>query len=124
MTNEEELYLTADSKKALTGLLAAGKALISASEYLMARELEQFGLVQVFMESLGVFGWRITKAGTEALGTGKVNAAKVQPPASNYLQPKLSGFTGDICGQCGQAMMTRSGSCLYCQNCGATTGCS
>ncbi|MDP2726685.1 MAG: vitamin B12-dependent ribonucleotide reductase, partial [Dehalococcoidia bacterium] len=37
---------------------------------------------------------------------------------------KLQGFTGDICPDCGGAMMTRNGTCLKCQSCGATTGCS
>ena len=34
------------------------------------------------------------------------------------------GFTGDICEECGSAMMTRNGSCLKCMSCGSTTGCS
>jgi ribonucleoside-diphosphate reductase alpha chain len=34
------------------------------------------------------------------------------------------GFTGDICGGCGNSTMVRNGSCLKCNTCGATTGCS
>jgi ribonucleoside-diphosphate reductase alpha chain len=37
---------------------------------------------------------------------------------------KLQGYTGDSCGECGHFMMVRNGSCLKCQSCGATTGCS
>jgi ribonucleoside-diphosphate reductase alpha chain len=34
------------------------------------------------------------------------------------------GFTGDICTDCGSSQMIRNGTCLKCNNCGATTGCS
>jgi ribonucleoside-diphosphate reductase alpha chain len=34
------------------------------------------------------------------------------------------GFTGDICQNCGQSKMTRNGTCLKCNACGETTGCS
>lgn len=37
---------------------------------------------------------------------------------------QAQGFTGDICGQCGSSQMKRSGTCLTCQACGSTTGCS
>ena len=31
---------------------------------------------------------------------------------------------GDACGDCGQFTMVRNGTCLKCDTCGATTGCS
>ncbi|MED5159206.1 MAG: vitamin B12-dependent ribonucleotide reductase, partial [Candidatus Thermoplasmatota archaeon] len=34
------------------------------------------------------------------------------------------GFTGDICVECGSSQMARNGTCLRCNACGATTGCS
>ena len=34
------------------------------------------------------------------------------------------GFTGDVCSECGQSTMSRNGTCLKCNSCGATTGCS
>ena len=34
------------------------------------------------------------------------------------------GFTGDICNDCGSSQMVRNGTCLKCNACGATTGCS
>ena len=35
-----------------------------------------------------------------------------------------NGFTGDICTDCGSSQMVRNGTCLKCNACGATTGCS
>jgi ribonucleoside-diphosphate reductase alpha chain len=37
---------------------------------------------------------------------------------------KLQGYTGDSCSDCGNFTMVRNGSCLKCNSCGATTGCS
>ena len=37
---------------------------------------------------------------------------------------KEHGFTGDPCAECGHLTLVRSGTCLRCNTCGATTGCS
>ena len=37
---------------------------------------------------------------------------------------RLQGYTGDACGDCGSFTMVRNGSCLKCETCGATSGCS
>ena len=34
------------------------------------------------------------------------------------------GYEGDACPDCGQFTLVRSGTCLRCDSCGATTGCS
>jgi len=37
---------------------------------------------------------------------------------------KLKGYEGDPCADCGQLTLVRNGTCLKCQTCGATSGCS
>jgi ribonucleoside-diphosphate reductase alpha chain len=37
---------------------------------------------------------------------------------------KLQGYEGDACGECGSFTLVRNGTCLKCNNCGSTTGCS
>ena len=37
---------------------------------------------------------------------------------------RMQGYEGDACPECGQFTMVRNGSCLKCNSCGATTGCS
>jgi ribonucleoside-diphosphate reductase alpha chain len=37
---------------------------------------------------------------------------------------KIQGYTGDSCSECGSFQMVRNGSCLKCNSCGSTTGCS
>ena len=36
----------------------------------------------------------------------------------------LTGYTGEACTQCGNFTLRRNGTCLMCDTCGATTGCS
>ena len=61
-------------------------------------------------------------------GNGWV-AKKVEYPrevfASTAVQEaRLKGYDGDPCHGCNQFRMVRTGMCLRCDNCGATTGCS
>ena len=48
----------------------------------------------------------------------------VDPEASMRQQAREAGFTGDICTECGGSQMVRNGTCLKCNSCVATTGCS
>jgi ribonucleoside-diphosphate reductase alpha chain len=41
-----------------------------------------------------------------------------------YTQARQMGYTGDICGDCGSMTLVRNGTCLKCNTCGATSGCS
>jgi hypothetical protein len=46
------------------------------------------------------------------------------PAARDRRTARLSGYTGDTCTNCFSLQMKRNGSCLVCEACGATTGCS
>jgi ribonucleoside-diphosphate reductase alpha chain len=48
----------------------------------------------------------------------------VNPENTLRQQAREAGFTGDICTDCGGSQMVRNGTCLKCNSCGATTGCS
>lgn len=37
---------------------------------------------------------------------------------------RAKGYTGDCCSDCGNMTMVRNGTCLKCETCGSTTGCS
>ena len=45
-------------------------------------------------------------------------------PQSPRAISRLKGYTGDTCPDCGNLSMVRNGTCLKCDDCGATTGCS
>ena len=48
----------------------------------------------------------------------------VNPEVEMRQMARESGFTGDICDECGGSQMVRNGTCLKCNSCGSTTGCS
>jgi len=37
---------------------------------------------------------------------------------------KLQGYEGEACGECGNYTLVRNGTCMKCNTCGATSGCS
>jgi ribonucleoside-diphosphate reductase alpha chain len=39
-------------------------------------------------------------------------------------QARLKGYAGDACTDCGNFTLIRNGTCLKCDTCGSTTGCS
>ncbi len=58
-------------------------------------------------------------AGTNEKGAlvGVLNATAAQIA-------RMKGYEGDPCNECGQMTLVRNGTCLKCQSCGATSGCS
>lgn len=43
---------------------------------------------------------------------------------NQILEAKMKGYSGDSCPECGNFTLVRNGTCLKCDTCGATTGCS
>ena len=37
---------------------------------------------------------------------------------------KMQGYEGDPCGECGNYTLVRNGTCMKCNTCGSTSGCS
>ena len=37
---------------------------------------------------------------------------------------RLKGYEGDNCGECGNFTLVRNGTCMKCETCGTTSGCS
>ena len=46
------------------------------------------------------------------------------PPAETSETARAKGYSGDPCPDCGSFTLLRAGSCLRCDTCGTTTGCS
>lgn len=53
----------------------------------------------------------------EGASGGTSNAIRVQ-------QAKMQGYEGENCSECGNFTLVRNGTCLKCNTCGSTTGCS
>jgi ribonucleoside-diphosphate reductase alpha chain len=59
-------------------------------------------------------------AGMPAIAAVEERKARVRRAA----EAKLKGYEGDACGSCGNFTLVRNGTCLKCDTCGGTTGCS
>ena len=46
------------------------------------------------------------------------------PQMDQRAQARMKGYEGDSCGECGNYTMVRNGTCLKCDTCGSTSGCS
>ena len=53
-----------------------------------------------------------------------IAATTAAPPKMTRTQAKQLGYEGDPCQTCQALTVTRNGSCLKCDTCGSTTGCS
>jgi ribonucleoside-diphosphate reductase alpha chain len=54
---------------------------------------------------------------TTALATGTVSM-------DARTKAKMQGYEGEACGECGNYTLVRNGTCMKCNTCGATSGCS
>jgi ribonucleoside-diphosphate reductase alpha chain len=53
------------------------------------------------------------------------SAAAAQPSkAERREEAKAKGYEGEMCGECGHFSLVRNGTCMKCDTCGSTTGCS
>ncbi|MFQ5786126.1 MAG: vitamin B12-dependent ribonucleotide reductase [Alphaproteobacteria bacterium] len=59
-----------------------------------------------------------------AMGAVAVAEASVAPGLAQRQAARMKGYEGDPCGECGNLTMVRNGTCLKCDTCGATSGCS
>jgi len=90
--------------------------------HVAAEDLDPFTIAKPEITSQGVMR---TKGETREV---QLTLDAIQPTESSeartYRLAREAGFTGDICDDCGSSQMVRNGTCLKCNSCGATTGCS
>ncbi|SIO55836.1 ribonucleoside-diphosphate reductase class II [Bradyrhizobium erythrophlei] len=62
----------------------------------------------------------------EAMQWSKAGAAAQAAPskAERRAEAKAKGYEGEMCGECGNFTLVRNGTCMKCDTCGSTTGCS
>lgn len=66
-------------------------------------------------EKLEAMKW--SKAGTAA-------AVAAPSKAERRAEAKAKGYEGEMCSECGNFTLVRNGTCMKCDTCGSTTGCS
>ncbi len=66
-----------------------------------------------------------TAAFTSGFGESSGMAPAAAPPRMDArTKAKMQGYEGDACGDCGNYTLVRNGTCMKCNTCGATSGCS
>ncbi|MEM0899144.1 MAG: vitamin B12-dependent ribonucleotide reductase [Pseudomonadota bacterium] len=65
----------------------------------------------------------VAAAAATGLSTNTVTDAK-KLQADRRMRAMMQGYTGDMCSECSNFTMVRNGTCLKCDTCGATSGCS
>jgi ribonucleoside-diphosphate reductase alpha chain len=63
-----------------------------------------------------------TRAAMAALSSAVL--AAIDERADRAREARMKGYEGDACGECGNFTLVRNGTCLKCNTCGATSGCS
>ena len=106
---------------------AASKSLevlrqLSSTGYLRKRVPQELVVLQ------GGSGMEATVAvepGTDAAVVLQAVAAAAEPAVGgSAARARMQGYEGDPCGECGNYTLVRNGTCLKCNTCGGTSGCS
>jgi ribonucleoside-diphosphate reductase alpha chain len=62
---------------------------------------------------------------TETIRTESVVTARApKEQVERIIEARIKGYEGDACGECGNFTLVRNGTCLKCNTCGGTSGCS
>ena len=63
-------------------------------------------------------------SGGVAVATSTTVSASGAMSLSSRDQAKMQGYEGEACGECGNYTLVRNGTCMKCNTCGGTSGCS
>ena len=66
----------------------------------------------------------IATTASTSMSTGSAEGATGVDTATRVQQAKMQGYEGENCSECGNFTLVRNGTCLKCNTCGSTTGCS
>ncbi|MBC8339368.1 MAG: vitamin B12-dependent ribonucleotide reductase [Rhodospirillales bacterium] len=66
----------------------------------------------------------VAEAGAATMAVGSDVIESTDGRLDQVREARMRGYEGDSCGECGNFTLVRNGTCLKCQTCGATTGCS
>jgi len=98
---------------------------ISSTGYLRKRVPQELMVFQGGAEgaiaATGFAGGAASVLAMQAVSTSDtLTVAAIDPRA----KAKLQGYEGDPCGECGNYTLVRNGTCMKCNTCGGTSGCS
>lgn len=71
-----------------------------------------------------LFSGKQAVGATEAVAPAETKVAAPVTKMDDRLKAKIQGYEGDACGDCGNYTLVRNGTCMKCNTCGGTSGCS
>lgn len=98
-----------------------------SEEEVEMKKPDYFPLIEPDFESEEIISERMVELDREVIMNQPIEVhvhKKKTTYQSDVQKARERGYTGDICPECGSMTMVRNGTCLKCQTCGATTGCS
>jgi len=101
---------------------------VAQSSIAVIRQLSSTGYLRKRLpQELMVFQGGIAETGSLS-GLAVAMRRETAVVASGAIDPrakaKMQGYEGDPCGECGNFTLVRNGTCLKCNTCGGTSGCS
>jgi ribonucleoside-diphosphate reductase alpha chain len=75
-----------------------------------------------FVQGATALKGELAERASPALGSSL--APQVETVAEKRAEARMKGYVGESCPECGNFTMVRNGTCLKCDTCGGTTGCS
>jgi ribonucleoside-diphosphate reductase alpha chain len=94
------------------------------SKGLMRGKTDKLMLVQGGAVALRTDGATALKGEAEESRDAFAGVAFAEPQADRRAEARAKGYVGEACPECGNFTMVRNGTCLKCETCGGTTGCS
>jgi len=101
-----------------------------ASEQQVVQQLASSGFVRSKLRLLaGGAGGEIASSRHSGASVGSASVDDEMAPVPDARQSRaelarIQGYIGDPCGACGNFTLVRNGTCMKCDTCGTTTGCS
>jgi len=79
--------------------------------------------VEATLASVGIQIGNPVGAAVAAIET-RLTAGAHDVKAKRVAEARMKGYEGDACGSCGNFTLVRNGTCMKCNTCGSTSGCS
>jgi ribonucleoside-diphosphate reductase alpha chain len=113
---------------------AASKSLevlrqISSSGYLRKRLPQELVVLQGGAGAMGFAGDAVSALSTlvpevQMAAASSTSIASGVVGMDARVKAKMQGYEGEACGECGNYTLVRNGTCMKCNTCGGTSGCS
>ena len=99
---------------------------VASTGYLRKRAPQQLVVLQGGTELENAVAMVAPQAGTGTVAEKAASVALTTGAASMdaATKAKMQGYEGEACGECGNYTLVRNGTCMKCNTCGATSGCS